>query len=230
MSGTVLAEGGSLPRLNDLGWRVAASGDFTNDGKRDIIFQHKDGWVAIWRMSGTALVEARLLNPTRVDDPQWRIVGSADFNGDGRRDLLWQHMTAGWVAVWLMNGINLVEARLTNPARVNDTNWTIVGTGDINGDGASDIVWQHTQTGMIVTWFMSGTSTIGSGAFSAQTGDLGWRVRSVVDMSGDGRPDLLWQHSSSKLAVTILDGLTIIDSLWLTPSDVTAGWLIVGPK
>ena len=34
----------------------------------------------------------------------WNIVGSADFNGDGKTDILWQNSVTGQRVIWLMNG------------------------------------------------------------------------------------------------------------------------------
>jgi hypothetical protein len=34
--------------------------------------------------------------------------------------------------------------------------WSIVETGDFNGDGKSDILWQDTS-GNVAMWFMNGT-------------------------------------------------------------------------
>ena len=31
-------------------------------------------------------------------------VGTGDFNGDGKRDLVWRNNITGQTAVWLMNG------------------------------------------------------------------------------------------------------------------------------
>jgi hypothetical protein len=36
--------------------------------------------------------------------PGWRAVGSDDFNGDGKPDLIWQHEASGQVDVWYLNG------------------------------------------------------------------------------------------------------------------------------
>ena len=70
----------------------------------------------------------------------WRVVHSADFNGDRKKDLVWQH-TDGSSALWLMDGLTPTSgAVVLGPA----TGWQVIQTGDFNGDGKSDLVWQHT--------------------------------------------------------------------------------------
>ncbi len=65
----------------------------------------------------------------------WSIVGQRDFNGDGKADLLWRD-TSGNIAIWLMNGLSILQAGgLGNMP----TNWSVAGTGDFNGDGKGDI-------------------------------------------------------------------------------------------
>ena len=85
----------------------------------------------------------------------WSIVGTGDFNGDGKSDILWRD-TPGDVAIWLMNGHD-------DPLRLDvgnvPTNWSIVETGDFNGDGKSDILWRDTA-GDVAIWFMNGTQLV----------------------------------------------------------------------
>jgi hypothetical protein len=58
-----------------------------------------------------------------------------------------------------MNGSAIVSSTLIANIWMG---WTIVGTGDFNGDGMTDILWQDT-TGQRVLWFMNGTSLSTSG-------------------------------------------------------------------
>ena len=54
----------------------------------------------MWLMNGTVHVSSVSLGNV---DKQWKIVGSDDFNGDGKTDILWQH-SSGARSIWLMNG------------------------------------------------------------------------------------------------------------------------------
>ena len=57
--------------------------------------------------------------------------------------------------------------------------WNIVGTGDFNGDGKSDLLWRD-NLGNDAMWFMNGTqiaSTAGSGQRSHHLVSRGdWRL------------------------------------------------------
>jgi hypothetical protein len=78
-------------------------------------------------MQGVDILDSVLLNPHYVTDNNWKIAGAADFDGDGKTDIVWQEHTQGWIGVWLMNGINLAGSFAINPERVSDTHWKIVG-------------------------------------------------------------------------------------------------------
>src|SRR6202040_2338201 len=66
----------------------------------------------------------------------------------------------GAPTIWLnSNGtIPASSATLANPG----PSWHIVGTGDFNGDGDADIVWQNTN-GTPGIWLMNGTTVISEG-------------------------------------------------------------------
>ena len=52
--------------------------------------------------------------------------------------------------------------------------WHAIGTGDFNGDGHSDILFQN-ASGQVSVWEMDGTARIGGGAVSANPGSS-WRA------------------------------------------------------
>ena len=120
-------------------------------GDNDILFQNVSGQAAIWDVSGATLTSSALLgaNP----GPNWKDVGTGDFNDDMLPDILLQN-TNGNVAVWETNGTSVTSsAVVASPG----ANWKTVGTGDFNDDGKSDILLQNTN-GAVAIWDMNGTS------------------------------------------------------------------------
>jgi hypothetical protein len=57
-------------------------------------------------------------------DPSHYLTCIADFNGDGKTDVFWQHITTGWTYIWFMNGATLSSTGV--PAQVSDSNWQIM--------------------------------------------------------------------------------------------------------
>jgi hypothetical protein len=139
-------------RIADPNWRIAGTGDLNGDGQPEIIWQHATlGLLSAWFMSGTNLQDAYYLNPDRILSNEWQIVAVADMDGDNRADLIWQHMTGGWLAVWYMDGLTMTSNTLLNPSRLVNNEWRIVR------DGRTDLVWQHNQ-GLLSVWYMNGAT------------------------------------------------------------------------
>ena len=120
------------------------------------------------------------------------------LNDDGHSDILWQSTTgqdAGQASIWEMNGTDPIpygrQFVRTNPG----TSWHVIGAGDFNGDGHSDILWQNT-TGQASIWEMNGDTVIGGGPVYARTafGDRrqAWRWKAVGagDFNDDGFSDV----------------------------------------
>jgi hypothetical protein len=63
---------------------------------------------------------------------------------------------------------------------------------DLNSDGHADFVWQNTQTGERVIWFLrNGQYQSGS---HLQTIAPQWRIASAADFNDDGHADFVWQN------------------------------------
>jgi FG-GAP-like repeat/FG-GAP repeat len=133
------------------------SHDFNGDGYSDILWRDTSGNVAIWEMNGTTILNQATSFVANVAG-NWSIAGTGDFNGDGKGDILW-HDSSGNVAIWEMNGTTILNQATSFVANVPGGNWSIVGTGDFNGDGKSDILWRDTS-GNVAIWEMNGTAIL----------------------------------------------------------------------
>ena len=85
-------------------------------------------------------------------------------------------------------------------------NWEVKGTGDFNGDGKSDILWQG-EDGTAAVWLMDGTKP--STTPSAQSG-TGWEIKGTGDFNGDGKSDILWQGHDGTPAMWLMDGTHVV--------------------
>ena len=170
-----LASLGTIARFDD-DFRITGVADFNGDGRDDILFRGSQGEFLIQQPVTVADRPDQLETaPLRFTDPgqDWSVLSLADFNGDGRSDILWQHSnSAGQVdarSVWLMNGNQFIGGGMVaNPGG----EWAVVGTDDYNNDGRADLMWHHAQTGTNSEWLMDGANMIGQGAIFANPGDF----------------------------------------------------------
>ncbi len=171
MSGMVfvsLADMGTV----DAYWEIAGTPDLNGDGKPDLLWHHRtSGAVAAWTMDGLTMSSAEGISIGAVPDPDWRIAGTPDLNGDGKPDILWQHIPTGTVAVWYMNGTTMTSSAVITAV---GPDWQAVGTADFNADGKPDILWRNPTTGEVAVWFMDGASL--SSAVVIATVDPDWEL------------------------------------------------------
>ncbi|HVY71721.1 MAG TPA: Ig-like domain-containing protein, partial [Verrucomicrobiae bacterium] len=157
----------------DARWHVAATADVNKDGKRDILFQHQDGSLAVWYMNGTTLISGSLLTPAKVD-PVWQLVAAGDFNGDGDADLIFQNRSNRNLAVWYMHGATFQDSELLNPFDPL-AGWHVVGSADYNGDGQADLIFQN-DTGAVEFWFMKGPNGVERPFLNPVSAGQDWHV------------------------------------------------------
>lgn len=74
-------------------WRISGRGDLDGDGRDDLVWSTRDGtqW-GYWLMNGASIRSIQVLNRP-VDLTGYVIAGIADYNGDGRFDILWSNGT-----------------------------------------------------------------------------------------------------------------------------------------
>jgi len=225
---------GSAGSTSQINLEVRSSGpsqptrcDFNNDGKTDILWRNKTtGQNVVWFMDVVARSGWSWIIP-QVTDTNWEIVGTGDFNGDGKTDILWRNKSTGENEVWFMDGTTFKN--WAPILQVTDTNWQIVGTGDFNSDGKVDILWRNKSTGQNGVWLMDGT-TFKNWAPILQVTDTNWQIVGTGDFNSDGKVDILWRNKSTdQNGVWFMDGTTLssyVELLQVTDTN----WEIVGPK
>ena len=130
----------------------------------------------------------------------------ADFNQDGRTDLLWRNYATGENSIWLMDGTTPTAFLLTT--RVDNLNWQMAGSGDFNGDRKPDILWRNYATGENSVWLMDGTEPTSFLSIREVT-DPNWRMAGSGDFDGDGKADILWRnHTTGENSIWFMDGTT----------------------
>ena len=166
----------SINRVADTAWQIAGVGDLNGDGYADLVWQHTtSGQLAAWFLQESQVLHTTLLSIDRVADTGWQIASAGDLSGDGKADLVWQHVPTGQLAVWYMDGAT-VTATLGLGA-VSDPAWRIRAVGDTNEDGFADLLWQHETSGGVAVWLMRGTTAVEQGMLSISRVDPAWRMR-----------------------------------------------------
>jgi YD repeat-containing protein len=228
---------GGAAVLADMNWEIRGVGDFNGDGKPDLLWQNQStGDVAVWTFSNQQRITTlwlSLLSGTHGDsDLNWKVVGAADMDGDGKLDLVWSHAQTGALRVWHFNGLVQVDSAAVSLS-TGDPLWQVASVADMNSDGHPDLVWRRGGTGGIATWLLNDTQVLNTLWLSPDTvSDLAWRIVGAVDMNADGQTDLVWQNvSSGQLGVWYMNGTTLSTTSVLGGSPQTdTNWRIVGVR
>jgi Ca2+-binding RTX toxin-like protein len=76
----------------------------------------------------------------------------------------------------------------------NTDTYTVLGTGDFNNDGTSDVVWQNKTTGQMEIWYMANGHVVADDFY----GNLsGYNMLATGNFNGTGASDIVWQSKSS---------------------------------
>jgi hypothetical protein len=110
-----------------------------------------------------------------VADTAWQVKGSADFDGDGKADILWRHASSGHNYIYFMDGrtIRHSEGYLRTVAELA---WQVAALGDYDGDGKADILWRNSSAGENYLYPMDGTTIKPTEGFIRSVPPGSWQV------------------------------------------------------
>jgi len=251
---TRTSEADITPDAASASWLIRGVDDFDSvaspgsggDDKNDLVFWNQStGNVEFWLMNGTNRPGATVpLTGGAVLPTNWDLSATADFNADGKPDIVWRNFTSQKIVIWTMNGTAKIGNIIPTPDQAVDPNWLIVAAADYSGDGNTDFLWYNYSSGRIVTWYMDASVVRTSGQFTTPNaaGDFNWKVVAGSDYSRTyvpgtpplNSPDIVWRNETSgNQVVWHLDfNSTRVHGQFTNPTANTPAldWVIVGPR
>ncbi|WP_159017366.1 reprolysin-like metallopeptidase [Cognatiluteimonas profundi] len=176
--------------------------DANGNGTSDLLFRsHSAGRFVIWFMSGTT----RIAYATTFLANGYSLVGTGDFNGDHRTDLLWS--SGHDLLISMSSGAGY--SNITTPYTFAQGT-QVLGAADINNDGKADILLRNEAAGVLAVWYMDGANRV---AYQQQAIPPQYRFIGAADMNKDGRQDLVWTTASQQLLVSFNTGNSFTSTL-----------------
>ena len=225
------AESGAAALESDLDRLVMGLGDFDGDGKTDVLTRDSTGgsW-HLARMNGLAVETTGTGSADLTTNLDWRVAGVADFDGDGKADVLLRHsITHRWY-YYAMDGRTHVASK-SGPIDdlPDDPSWAVAGVGDPDGDGTADLLLRHATNGTWEYFPMNGRYVVkpGTGAVNLPSGSA-WRLAGLADLNGDGLDDALLRNTSGTWHWYPLDGRTLLSGDAATDLSTSLDWKIAG--
>ena len=129
-------------------------------------------------------------------------------------NILWRNSKTGENAIWQMDGYKMKSVELWYESIVAsggcpgnkcvpfyfygwDPNWEIVGTGDFNNDGYTDIVWRNAIDGQNVIIYMESKSKSRTLHKLPIESDVNWKIVGTGDFNDDDRVDIFWHNTAT---------------------------------
>jgi hypothetical protein len=182
--------------------------DFTGDGRADLLLHGKlvgspyygQSFLHVFNADGTHSVRSGSGVPSWSSP--WQARGIADFNGDGKADVLLHaeqtgHADNGKSKLHLTTDSGYLTVLHPVAPGFDSATYDVKGTGDFDGDGRADL-FLHGKSGTTEsgkTWIYlfdedGNTRVVSHPAAPGFDGQL-FAVRGIADFDGDGRSDIM---------------------------------------
>ena len=129
---------------------LLGSGDLNGDGRSDLILRYNPGgtiYICLMNETGSSW---RVSYYSRGWCDDYSLLGVGDLNGDGRDDLILRYEKTKTVYFCLMNDEGDEKPwTVATYSRGMGLNYSLLGVGDLNGDGRDDLVLRYDKSGTV---------------------------------------------------------------------------------
>lgn len=144
-----------LPPMSQvLTWELVDSKDLDGNGSADILIRNIDSGAWYHYLYDNTDIIARGYINTLTSDLSDQVKAMADFDGDGKADLLLENSESGLWSLVKMDGATpgTPQSILTDT----DSVFTFNSANDFDGDGITDISLKDDRTGTVTIYFWNG--------------------------------------------------------------------------
>lgn len=206
----------------------AARNDFNGDGRSDILVRHNanNAWY-YYPLNGKTVVSGMGAADLSADSA-WAVMGTGDYDGDRKADVLLRHkLTHEW-RLYLMDGAQ-IRSQVQIPDLTNDPDWEMAGSGDFNGDGRADVLLRSASSHRWYLYPLNGAQLVAGAGMPEITNNPVWKMAGVGDFNGDGADDvLLFNSKNGRWYYYALQGIRVLaDSAYL-PLQNEGRWQLAG--
>jgi VCBS repeat-containing protein len=208
-------------------WKAIQTGVFNSNTSRNASLLLQDtttGNLEIWKAGANSNSTVLSASPGLG----WNAIATGDFDGDGASDVLLQNGPGGQAEIMFLAGNAQTAGVVTGTSNVaTPAGWNVVSSGDFNGDGKSDILWQDpaSATDDIQISLMDGANTAASATITGP--GAGYTAIGTGDFNGDGKSDILFSDASGNALVWTMDGTDHVGSANFAKPAGT-GWALRG--
>ncbi|NJR17620.1 MAG: VCBS repeat-containing protein [Calothrix sp. CSU_2_0] len=135
-----------------------------------------------------------------------------DFNGDGKGDIFWRSDVSDQNAIWLTDGLKILQGSLLPSVRDED-GWDEIVPADFNGDNKTDLFWRNSKTGQNAIWLVDGVNLAGAAVIDSISLNYDF---DIGDFNGDGKADIFWRNENTgENAIWLMNGTNRIQAEFL---------------
>ena len=158
------------------------------------------GELVLWNATSGQISQLRLQNDTFLGTQNlsqvpfnWQLKATADFEGNGDKDLVWYNPNTGELWLQKRSGNALNSPILLGSETLA---WQFAGVASFNGDAQVDFVWRNTTTGAVKVWLSNPDTTYTKSDVALNPG-TGWQLLQVADLDRNGRSELIWGNKTT---------------------------------